>query len=185
MISKTTKARLAKLRQFKTGSVEEFSQTQFRQNMLAIESALRDLSTNKFYFRDTFPGLSIANNTSEAIEFEDSDLRSDVNSCLIDRFTYQVKSPGFYAVKVNIPSFLGVDIGTSSFNIFVNDTLTKSAIIISKDQIGFFTLAFSIKIPIQLKVGDLVKFTISSAGASNSGTSTQGMLEIEQITSEV
>lgn len=183
MINRQKLQRLAKLRQFKDGDLKEFMVTQFRQNMLAIESAIQALIQDPFYVRTQIDPLTVLNNTTGQITFLKSSLQSDFNGCIIDD-SYLVKSSGFYEVWPNFETIFVNGVKDIDFQIWVNGAIRKETTVFFSSSTSQIYVPFSIKIPIELNTNDVLTFFIGNSSGSNSNDCTvaAGTLEIKQLT---
>lgn len=182
MINRQLITRLAKLRQYKSGDIKEFMTTQFRQNMLAIESAIGALANDPFYVRTQLEAFSTAQNAVNDVVFLESGLRSDLNNC-IQNNAYLCKSSGFYAVKFNITNVLCPGTNAVFVSVFVNDINTILLRVLENPSASNLTLPFSLEYQLELKTDDVLRFTANNSGSSATvSTSGVGTLEIRQLT---
>lgn len=181
MISKILQ--LAKLRQYKGGDVVEFMQTQFRQNMVAIEQAFRLLASPPNFLSCQLSSLTVNNGQEEFFEFAYYVRTTNQNQT--GKGGYLTKAKGNYLLTVNLTGCY-VD-GTGSrnayFRLYKGGKELTAAPILLTNAAAVFNLSFTWIIELQLEAEDVLTFSVSNSGSiPGDVTVSYGYLKIEQLT---
>lgn len=181
MILKNQLQRLAKLRQFKGGDLNEWMTTEFRQNMLAIESAIRNLSLPPNYLSCQLSPLTIAHGTTAFFTFPFY-LRTTNNNKQGDG-GYLAKQTGNYLVNMNLANVVINGAKDVDCYIYKNGELLIGSAILRTDSTNLFVVPFSWIIELELNPEDVLTFGVANLGADTADVTVgYGFLEVQQIT---
>lgn len=176
--------RLAKLRQFRGGDAGEFLKTQHRQNMLALEAAIRELSQPSNQLTCQLSALTVPHGETAFFTFAYFVRSTNTNN--IDSKTYLAKSNGNYLLEVNLSGVFIDGAKDVYFSLYKNGRELIPVPILLTDSTNNFTIPFSLILELELVGGDELTFGVSNAGSSTTDVTVQyGYLDIKQITQGV
>ncbi len=175
-------SRLAKLRQFDgKQTVEDFLKGEFRQNMLAIEDALKfGFSREVFYAQ--INTLLVANGEFGNIGYI-NDFKIDPTQ-LATGETLTFKEDGSYSFDVNLTSVFVNGQSFVSLEVYVNGISKRSFIIADHASVYSNTLCFATCFPMLISKGDkvILKFYKTSGVNVTDATMGYGLLRISKLT---
>ena len=172
--------RLAKLKQFGgKKDLNEFMTGEFRQNMLAIEAAFKDVGDNLGLLVADVGSLSIANNVTSDLVL--TAVKDDQR--LLQSNVYTADASGTFICSCNLFNLLSNGIKTILLNTYVNSSLTNIQILYETTATTITRLSPNVRFKLDLTEGDKVTFSISNASASNSNVCTidGGLLNIHRL----
>jgi len=177
-------ARLAKLRQWGGKEAEElevFVRDGFRQNMLAIESAIKSLSVPNNFLSCQLSSLNVVHPSTAFFTFAFY-VRSTNNNNTTNS-EYLCKENGNYRFMINLSKVYVDGAKNCLAVIYKNGKELTSTSILETDSVDQFYIPFTWINELQLKANDVIKFGVSNSGPSSTAvTVAYGYLEIKQLT---
>lgn len=175
--------RLAKLRQYQKGQdVETFMSGEFRQNMLAIEDALKIKSVLTEIVYAEILELSVPNNTASDISF---DLASKIDSTnIVSAALVTIKDAGDYHFDLSFNNLVVNGSKVISLEIYIKSELQDPSFYLGyQTATTYMVHCPRVSFPMSLVAGDRVIFKIHNTSGSNSNATSidSGLLRISKI----
>lgn len=181
MIFKNQLQSLAKLRQYKGGDLKDWMITEFRQNMLAIESAIKNLSIPPNYMRANFSPLTAVHGATTFFVFSNEPVSTNGNKS--GSGGYICKKTAEHILRINLLNVIMTGSKTVSLEIYKNGRAFTSGVIMQTNSTSTFTVPFYWEFPVDLVADDVLTVGILNSGSNTSDvTIGYGLLEIKQTT---
>lgn len=170
--------RLSKLREFKAGQdPAKYLSTEFRQNLLALESALKTDSDSQLYY--TVNTITIAVDAEELLTYSNTN-RIDFSQVESDGIL-TMKSNAVYDVEFRFNQYTCVGAKSIDLKVYKGSELFETQVIIHTTQSDQFTASAFLGFPLEVSAGDKLSFKIHNYGTASSTQFSSSVLKMTKL----